>query len=188
MTVVLFYLWEVAKTVPNFFSGKLSNSLLVCCVSFPEHRVPLSWSPPWTSIRACWRPGNTMGNDFIPVEQDAKWQFSCHLKGEKSEFMWLEIDALPLFLNSQEKSRISNTKIPGVSSYRVNKVILLYLIEEITHKILDLPPHGLWDVLFHTRDWIQVTVWKGQILTCRKVPHLFSFSISRKIYSPLTTQ
>lgn len=28
--------------VHNFFSGKLSNSLLVCCVSFPEHRVPLS--------------------------------------------------------------------------------------------------------------------------------------------------
>ena len=46
----------------------------------------------------------------------------------------------------------SHTKIPGVSSYRVNKVILLYLIEEITHKILDLPPHGLWDIIFHTRD------------------------------------
>ena len=43
-------------------------------------------------------------------------------------------------------------KDPRGSSYRVNKVILLYLIEEITHKILDLLPHGLQDLIFHTRD------------------------------------
>ena len=181
MTVVLFYLWEVAKTVPNFFSGKLSNSLLVCCVSFPEHRVPLSWSPPWTSIRACWRPGNTMGNDFIPVEQDAKWQFSCHLKGEKSEFMWLEIDALPLFLNSQKSQEFKIQRSQGSALIGLIKWFLLYLIEEITHKILDLPPHGLWDLIFHTRDWIQVTVWKGQILTCSKVPSfIYFFQLTEK--------
>ena len=45
------------------------------CKFFPEHKVPHSWSPPWTPFRVCWRSETTVASDFILVEPDGQWQF-----------------------------------------------------------------------------------------------------------------
>ena len=101
-----FYPWEAVKIGFINFLWKLSNSLLTCCVSFPRARVPRSWSPSWTPIRACWRWGTAVGSDFILQNLILKDIFIVILK-EKHQSSCGEklLDAFSLFLSSQERSR-----------------------------------------------------------------------------------
>ena len=52
---------------------KISEDLL--CQFFPEHRVPPSWSPPWTPFRGCWRSAAAVAHDLILVEPHGERQF-----------------------------------------------------------------------------------------------------------------
>ena len=51
---------------------KISNYLKTCSASFPEHRVPLSWSPPWTPFRGCWGSAAVAARDLTLIEADGK--------------------------------------------------------------------------------------------------------------------
>ena len=61
----LFYPWEVVKLGSSIFYGNYLTIWRPVVSVFPEHRVPRSWSQPWTPIRVCWRSGTAVGRDFI---------------------------------------------------------------------------------------------------------------------------
>ena len=106
----LFYPWEVVRLGSSIFSGNYLTIRRPVVSVFPEHRVPRSWSQPWTPIRACWRSGTAVGRDFIL--QNLMWKdvFIVILK-EKRQNSYGErvLPAFSLFLSSQERSRGLNT-------------------------------------------------------------------------------
>ena len=56
-------------------SGKYLTLQRPVLLAFPKHRVPGSWSLPWTPFRGWWRSATAAAPDLILVEVDGKCQF-----------------------------------------------------------------------------------------------------------------
>ena len=75
MISVVFYIWEDARNwAHKTFSWQYLPEVLFCQF-LPGHRVPQSWSLPWTPFRMCWRSVTAVASDFILAEPDGEWQF-----------------------------------------------------------------------------------------------------------------
>ena len=134
------------------FLWKLFNYQKACCVSFPRAQSASFLISTLNSYHGVLEVRDCRGQRLHSAEPDVERSFHCHSEGETSELMWQEtVGCFFLFLSSQEKSRSLNTQKVGLTSHRVNKIILLYFIKETTHKCLDfcevcvigLPNQGL---------------------------------------------
>ena len=119
------------KLASQNFLQKVSTLWRPALSVFPEHRVPAAFL---ISTLSSFQ-GVLKFSDFIPVEPDGEGLLSCHPEGEMSELIWLEIVRCFSFVLSVTRKIKRQKETPGICFWRVNKVVLLYFIEEISHKI-----------------------------------------------------
>lgn len=120
------------------FLRKVSNYQKASCVTFPRAQSASFLISTLNSHQGVLEGRDGSGQRLHSAEPDAERCFHSHPEGETSELMWREtVTCVSLFLSSQERSRGLNTQKAGLTSHRANKIILLYFIEETTHKSLD---------------------------------------------------
>ena len=78
-TLVLLYIWgDIRIGLINHSPETILLPEDLFWQFLPEHRMPHSWSPPWTPFRGCWRSRVAVAHDLIFVEVDGK----CQLVGD----------------------------------------------------------------------------------------------------------
>ena len=83
-------------------SGKYLTLQRPLLPAFPKHRVPGSWSLPWTPFRGWWRSATAAAPDLILIKVDGKCQFvvdSTNFQGFPG--------------SSEVKASASNVRDPG---------------------------------------------------------------------------